>query len=292
MWTNYHTHTHYCDGKESIEVTVGKAHELGMTAIGFSSHAPLPFEKAWCMKADQLPEYIETINLLKKTSPLPVYTGLEVDFIPGVVSPTDFRHQLDYTIGSVHFVERYTNGEHWEIDSTFTVFKEGLERIFDNNVRTAVERYFELTRKMVDHSNPDIVGHLDKIKMQNRNGLFNETESWYQAAVVSTLNAIKKAGCIVEVNTRGLYQQKTTTTYPSPWILQRIHQMNMPITLSSDAHHPSDLVNQFPETARILLELGFKNLRILLDGKWQDVAFNEHGLQFKQVSHHPVVKPN
>lgn len=48
--------------------------------------------------------------------------------------------------------------------------------------------------------------------------------------------------------------------------------LKIPITISSDAHHPEDLINQFPETAKLLTEIGFKKIGILLDGKWQDTA--------------------
>jgi histidinol-phosphatase (PHP family) len=53
---------------------------------------------------------------------------------------------------------------------------------------------------------------------------------------------------------------------------------NIRITLSSDAHHPDDLVNEFKTTASLLNEIGFKNLSILMGGKWKQMPFNQHGI--------------
>jgi histidinol-phosphatase (PHP family) len=130
---------------------------------------------------------------------------------------------------------------------------------------------------------------MDKIKMHNRGDrFFMEEEPWYREQIDLTLDAVAEAGCIVEVNTRGLYQNKTDTTYPSPWILQEILRKNIPVILSSDAHHPDDLVNHFPETARDLVNIGFKKIRILLNGKWTDVAFGEQGIIGQDLADHTV----
>jgi histidinol-phosphatase (PHP family) len=272
MWSNYHCHTNFCDGKKSVAEVIDKAKAMNMIALGISSHASLPFENKWSMRPGMLDNYLSEINRAKED--FEVYAGLEVDFIPNKISPFDFKDRLDYTIGSVHFVN-----DTWEIDNTYDVFMDGLKNIFGGSIRKAVARYYELTREMVRTTPPNIVGHMDKIKMHNRGDhFFMEEEPWYREQVDLTLDAIAKAGCIVEVNTRGIYQNKTDTLYPSPWILQEIHKKNIPVTLSSDAHHPDDLVNRFPETAGELIGIGFKKIRILLNGQWTDVDFDEQGI--------------
>lgn len=288
MWTNYHTHSTWCDGKKSVPDVIAKAEALKMAAIGLSSHAPLPFPRSWCMKEENLDAYLSQIRTLKQTHRYPeIYSGLEIDYIPQKISPLQFKNRLDYTIGSIHFVDAFPNGDGWEIDGTYQLFRDGLTQIFHNDIRAAITRYFDLTREMVLNAPPDIIGHIDKIKIQNRDGLFSETESWYRDAVTKTLDVVQQEGCIVEVNTRGIYQKKSHTTYPGPWILNEIHQRSIPITLSSDAHHPDDLVNQFTYVAGELLHIGFKKIRILLDGRWQDVAFDNEGIKRGQ-SHYPL----
>jgi len=272
MWSNLHTHSNYCDGTSALTEIINSAISKNMVSLGFSSHAPLPFLSPWCMKKENFLTYLNEINQLKKnTSQLQVYTGLEVDYIPEKISVDDFKNQLDYTIGSIHFVESFSDGRGWEIDGPNASFNEGYEHIFKKDIRAVVTRYFELTREMVTRSCPSVVGHLDKIKIQNKYyPYFEESENWYQQEVKRTLDVIRTSGAIVEVNTRGLYQKKSDTPYPSPSILKLILQQKIPITLSSDAHHPDDLINQFPETAKLLLAIGFKKICILMDGKWQE----------------------
>ena len=277
MWSNLHTHSSYCDGASSLKELIDSAISKNMISLGFSSHAPLPFHSPWCMKRENLTHYINEINQLKKsTSQLQVYSGLEVDYIPGKISTDNFKNQLDYTIGSIHFVESFHDGRGWEIDGTHASFSEGYEFIFKKDIRAVVTRYLELTREMVIRSCPTVIGHLDKIKIQNKYfPYFDESENWYQQEVKHTLDVIRESGAIVEVNTRGLYQKKSITTYPSPWILELICQQRIPITLSSDAHHPEDLIKQFPETAKLLLAIGFKKILILMDGTWKEQLIKE-----------------
>jgi histidinol-phosphatase (PHP family) len=280
MWFNYHTHSTYCDGKGGLSEYVAKATQLGLAQLGFSSHAPLPFDCKWCMKSDALNDYLDEIEHLKGLPPgIELYKGLEVDFIPGIIEPHSFKDDLDYTIGSVHFVDAFADGRRWEIDGPHSSFLDGLRSIFSNDIQAVVSRYFELTREMISTSCPAVLGHLDKIKIQNIDEkFFSESDAWYQVEMKKTIESILQTGVIVEVNTRGLYQKKSLTTYPSPWVLQLLLEKNIPVTISSDAHHPDDLIKQFHETARLLNKTGFKKLTVLRNGTWQQFDFNEDGV--------------
>ena len=277
MWSNFHTHSHYCDGKGKIADYLQAVVDSGVVNIGFSSHAPVPFPCSWCMKEDDFPDYLEEIRQACKLFPqLEVYRGLEVDYIPAVVSPRTFADRLDFTIGSIHFVEGY-EGKRWEIDNTLEVFKDGLKKIFNNDIRAAITRYLELTCEMLREAPPSILGHLDKIKVNARETSFDETEDWYRQEVRRTLEVIASTDTIVEVNTRGLYKKKSATTYPSPWILEELRDRNIRITISSDAHHPQDLIREFDATLVLLDYIGFRNITILQNGTWKEVPFTEYG---------------
>lgn len=280
MWSNFHMHSKYCDGKGELMDYVEQARSLKMMSLGFSSHAPVNFPCNWCMRAENLDEYLHEIETLKSAiNDIDIYKSLEIDFIPGRISPKQFKDSLDYTVGSIHFVDEWPDGIPWEIDGQHTLFLEGLDKIFDGDMRGVITRYFELTREMVQESEPTIIGHLDKIKIQNPSDkFFIESDSWYLSEVKKTIDVIHKSNCIVEVNTRGIYQKKTPDTYPSPWILKLLHEKNIPITLNSDAHHPSDIINEFSETVGLLSEIGFKSLTVLHEGRWKPFSFNSHGI--------------
>jgi histidinol-phosphatase (PHP family) len=65
---------------------------------------------------------------------------------------------------------------------------------------------------------------------------------------------------VIEVNTRGIYKKRSEALFPGKEILKKIRNLKIPITLSSDAHKPSELSLYFPEAKKILASIGFKTL--------------------------------
>src|SRR5690242_19579347 len=97
MWSNYHSHNLYCDGKSTLAEYLDEARATGVARLGFSSHAPLPFPCKWCMREDKLRSYIREIDKLKTAANgIEIYKGLEIDYVPGVVSARNFVAMLDY----------------------------------------------------------------------------------------------------------------------------------------------------------------------------------------------------
>lgn len=283
-WTNYHSHSRHCDGTHAIESYIQEAIEANIASYGISSHAALPFYSKWAMKEDDLPSYLAEIQRLKLKyqGAIELYSSLEIDYIPGLAGPDQekyYQARLDYTLGAVHFVEQFADGTHWAIDGSPTEFLEGLNKIFNGDIRKAVTRYYELVRWMVMLETPDIIAHLDKIKMHNRdNFYFSENEEWYRQEVEKTLKVIASLGATVEVNTRGLYKGKTLDLYPSRWILDRMRAMQIPITLNSDAHSPREVAAGFEIAARILRDVGYTHLMVLHKGNWLEAPFTETGI--------------
>ena len=50
MLANFHTHSTFCDGKNTPEEIVLAALEKGFVSIGFSSHGYTPYDLRYCMK--------------------------------------------------------------------------------------------------------------------------------------------------------------------------------------------------------------------------------------------------
>jgi len=283
-WTNYHSHTIFSDGSDKPALYLKEALRQGVHTYGFSCHAPVPFETDWCMKRERLEDYYEEIKILKEKyySNINILISLEVDFVPGLVSPNDdiFRNSaLDYIIGSVHFVDAFQDGTPWGIDISCEVFEDGLERIWKGDIQKATRRYYELVREMIVQSNPTIIGHFDKIRMHNRaNKYYSENEGWYKDEIFKTLEVIRAAKSLMEVNTRGMYKGYTNEPYPSLWILSEAKKMAIPIVLNSDAHKPVEITARFPETAIMLSKAGYKELFNWIDKNWQSFPFNESGI--------------
>lgn len=263
---------------------IKKAVAEGLHAYGFSSHGPLNLDISWPMKRGQLADYVSNFQKLRTEwqNHIELYLGLEIDFLPGSTwwdQIGSLYRELDYVIGSIHLVDAFEDGRPWEIDGDHSLFEEGLEKIFEGNVQAAISRYYELVRWMLLLENPEILGHFDKIKIHNRGGrYFSESDDWYRAEIDKTLKVARNMGTIIEVNTRGLYTGKSLELYPSHWILERIHSMGLPITLSSDAHAPEEVSAGFEFASKILRKIGFERVSVLLGGKWTAVPFGDAGL--------------
>jgi len=274
---NYHTHTFFCDGNNTPEAFVREAIRKKMTAIGFSSHSPLPFNNDYCINENKLEEYkTEIKNLQKKyKDSIYIFLSLEFDYVPGITKNFDILKKqlgLDYTIGSVHLVKSKSSDALWFIDGPNINYTNGLSHIFNNNIKLAVESYYSQIQEMIITQKPDIIGHIDKVKMNNKERFFSEEETWYKKLAKKTLEVTAKTNCIIEVNTRGIYKKKCESLYPGIFLLEEIYKMNIPITLSSDAHSPEELTAYFPETISILKDIGFQKLKYFTSNGWIDQA--------------------
>jgi len=281
-WTNYHTHSQYCDGKEELSAYVEEAIKKGFPAIGFSGHAPMPFYTEWTIKQENFADYLEEVQELKVEykDKIQVYSGLEIDYIKELTGVEKFKDcKLDYTIGSVHFLGSFPNGEYFGIDHTGEKFERGLQGIFFGDIQELVIYYYRKINEMIASNPPDVIGHFDIIKKFNLNNrFFNENDNWYRDTVSECLNQVAKTGCIVEINTRGVFKKLCDDFYPSHWILQRCKQLKIPVMINGDAHHPSEIDSLFVPVAQKLKQIGFTEVSVFLDQKWKQVGFTENGL--------------
>ena len=273
LLNNYHTHTKFCDGSTDPENYVKKAIEYKMHSLGFSAHAPLPFEAHWSIKKENLPEYCNTIKALKEkyAEQIKIYLSLEMDYIPDMtVSFADYisQYKLDYSLGSIHLVRYKNNNELWFIDGPQEGYIKGLKDIFNDNIQLAVKSFYEQTCEMIKTQKPQLIGHLDKIKMNNKGRFFNEDEQWYKDIVHDTIKYIASTDSIVEINTRGIYKHRTESLFPSDFIIKQCYQYNIPICVNSDTHVPNELINYFDETFEILKHIGYKKIYYFENGNW------------------------
>lgn len=267
---NYHTHTAFCDGQGEPEEYVLESINCGLQAIGFSSHAPVPFTNNWALQAQQIDEYCRTINSLKVkyAGLIQIYLGLEIDYLPQMsYRLSEFEElNLDYTIGSVHFCPEPIAGKFLSVNAS----EDNIIRLIDfkGSVEEFVSSYYESVRNMVRSFKPNIIGHLDIIKKYNHGDkYFSENQEWYQAEVLKTLEVIAKNRAILEVNTGGLVRGEEL--YPSKWIMKEARKLNIPVLINSDAHRPEAVNAKFSEAREALLEAGYTEQMILLDHTWK-----------------------
>jgi len=210
--------------------------------IGFSDH--IYFKKAvWSMDFADLPNYVNKINALKKTSQIPIKTGAEVDFVPSKMvrlMRMINRFDFDYLMGSVHFI-----GD-WQIDSDKQIHRWRRE-----NVDQVYQQYFALVQEMAKSGLFDVVGHLDLVKKYNFRPKRDITSLLFE-----TVEVISKAKMCVEVNTGGL-RKPCREVYPSEELLKICFENGLPITLGSDAHSPEDIGVGLDKAVDLLRKAGY-----------------------------------
>ena len=273
---NYHTHTRHCDGTGEPREFAEAALRKGMPRLGFSGHNVLPFPTDWTMPKENLSSYLEETRAVKAwyEGSLQVFVGLEVDYIPGLTSPAHpdiSALGLDFVIGSVHFVGPRDGQHEWTVDGDRAELDLALRKGFDGSARALVERYYRLLGEMALSARPDIVGHFDIVKKNNRDGrYFSEDAPWYREAVDGALKAIAKAGIVMEMNTGGVVRGTSGALYPSRWILERGRELAIPVMVNADAHAPENIDGHFPESLSLLRSIGFRAQRQLTSAGWAD----------------------
>lgn len=275
--SNYHSHSTFCDGRGSMEDFVKFAVSKAVRKYGFSAHSPLPFSTFWNMELDDMPEYIAEFHRLKAkySAQIDLYIGLEADYIH---NHFELQHTLysyaefDYIIGSIHYMDPLPKGGFWCIDGSFTDFYAGLKALFDGEIRPAVERFFDMSESMILKGGFDIVGHFDKISLNaSRCADFEITDSWYQNRVGELLQAIKKQGLILEINTKSLREKGLV--YPDFQFLPLIKELEIPVTVNSDCHYPTNILDSYEPVYAQLKKTGIASCMQLEKGKWIEVEY-------------------
>jgi histidinol-phosphatase (PHP family) len=269
-------HTVFCDGEDEIETYCRAAWEGGFASLGFSAHAPVYAKTGivsdWHLSENRLAPYLEAVRdaALRWAGKIPVYLGLEVDYIQGRMGPadTDYRDMgLDYIIGSVHYVVPPGGGEPFTVDGPREDFDRDVRSRFGGDGEALMETYWDTLERMIRAGGFDILGHMDLVKKNNRREeWFSLTGGRYTGKARSLAALIARSGIVAEVNTGGLNRGRTEDTYPSREILAFLREQGVPVTITADAHRVSDLGGHYEDARRTLLEAGYARA-VLFEGK-------------------------
>jgi histidinol-phosphatase (PHP family) len=275
-YSSLHVHTVFCDGEDEIETYCRAAWERGFASLGFSAHAPVYAKTGivsdWHLREDRLAGYLEAVRdaVLRWAGKIPVYLGLEVDYIRDLMGPADPDYRdmgLDYIIGSVHYVFPPGGGEPFTVDGPGDEFACDVRSRFGGDGEALMETYWETLEKMICAGGFDILGHMDLVKKNNRQEeWFSLTGGPYLGKARSLAARIARSGMVVEVNTGGINRGKTKDTYPSREILAFLREEHVPVTVTADAHRVSDLGGHYDAARRTLLEAGYTHA-MLFEGK-------------------------
>ena len=264
---NLHTHSTFCDGKNTPEEIVLAAIDKGFGSIGFSGHGYTPYDLRYCMKDTE--GYIAEINRLKEKykGKINVLLGIEED----AFAPVD-QARFDYIIGSSHYY--CVDGKYYPIDSSYEYFKKCLEA-FDYDAVKMAEVYYGSFCGYIQRRKPDIIGHFDLITKFDEldRSLFLENPQYRAVAEKYALQAAE-SGCLFEVNTGAITRGFRTTPYPSAHLLYVLKNCGARLILSSDSHAIDTLDCAFEETEKYLYDIGFRYAYLPTKGGFEPYPLN------------------
>ncbi len=223
-----HNHTPLCNHAQGKpQEYIKNAIKKGIKIYGFADHAPMEFDKKYRMSFNDMKNYENEINSLKKQykDKIKILLGYEVDFTPTkYLDKRVLTADVDYLIGSVHFLDN------WGFDNP-----EFIKEWEDRDVDDVYKEYFEYIEKMASSKLFQIVGHIDLVKVFGHKPKKNIKD-----IAKNAIKAIKKANMAVEINTAGL-RKPVKELYPSDELFEMIIDEGIDITLSSDAHSPEQV---------------------------------------------------
>lgn len=185
-------------------------------------------------------DYVRTVERAKSAG-LPVLLGIEMDWIPGKAEILrDFLAPYDWDIvlGSVHYVGS------WGIDDDAFLFEWEHRDI----ARTWAE-YGASMRDLALSGLADVLTHPDVLKK------FGHRPTDETPLHDLILQGAAANGTAIELNSNGL--RRCDEVFPALPLVQRAHDLGLPVTLASDAHHARLVGDQFPALAAWAKRAGY-----------------------------------
>lgn len=252
---NFHTHTTYCDGKNTAAEMALAAYEKGFETLGFSGHSYTAFDESYCMSKQGVKDYLAEIEALKReyAGKMDIFAGVEQDYYSE--EPTA---PFDYVIGSVHYV--YCDGLYFDVDESAEKMERTILECFGGDSMKYAAAYFETAADVVRKTGADIIGHFDLLTKFNEGNRFFDVESKaYRFAALEAMEALLKTDRPFEINTGAMYRGLRTEPYPSFALLKELRKRGGKILFSSDSHDTFSLGFAFREMAQGALEAGFSS---------------------------------
>ena len=261
MLQNLHTHTVFCDGKDTPEEMIDTAISRGFDSLGFSMHAST--NPPCKYSGRNIPQYFEELNRLKKKyeGKIEIFTGTELDYFSHGVVDVD---SYEYTIASVHF--GFKDGVRMEYDYSANETQKYITELYGGDSAAYARDYYGIVATVADRfPKATFIGHFDLITKFNEKapGIIDTENAKYKSAAIEALVALKEKNEFFEVNTGAISRGYRTTPYPAPFILDKMKEIGCKLVLTSDCHDRRFIDCHFNESKEYLLAHGIDTLYYL-----------------------------
>ncbi len=269
---DYHTHNQMCHhAVGSIEDYIKKAIDKKLDLIGISDHFPYEYLKSssilieevpyqeYAMSLNEVDLYLSSIQRLRDIykNKIQLRVAFEVDYFKSQESFLNLQiknrlNNLDYILGSVHIL--HGKSKLFAVDDRrfLSMYKE-----YDSIDNIYLEYYHKLQDMITSEEfDFDVVSHFDLPKKYKKRAIDKEL---VMNEVIKTLECVKRRDLTVEINTGGL-RKEIKEQYPSFEIIEKMYELDIPILLGSDAHHPNELGYKFNKMIKLVSKIGYTKL--------------------------------
>ena len=268
---NFHTHTVFCDGKNTAEEMAEQALLLGFTHLGFSGHMDPDITM-------DLAAYDKKIRSLqdKYRGQVDILRGVELD---GLFAPRDENEKallddMEYLIGSTHFIESPSGGEYGCVDDTPDRLEKFCREEFGGDYYRLAKAYYELEAEIYERTRCTFVGHFDLVtRFNDQMRVIDENDRRYISPALETMEYLVSKGLPFEINCGAVNRGRKAELYPNRFLLRSLRGMGGEILINSDAHQKELLNGGFDIAARTAVECGFTHTLFLEHGADGKVRF-------------------
>lgn len=226
MYASYHTHTARCMHATGIDEDYVKcAIAGGVSVLGFSDHAPMPYGGGYVsyykMTPEELPTYTSSILTLKEkyADKIEIHMGLETEYYPSLWERSLelwSGYPVEYLLLGQHFTGEETDPDR-DPSPTPSADKERVRRYVDR-VITAIG-----TGRITYIAHPDLINYTG----DDTDFYFTEMERLIRAAMA--------AGTPIEYNLLGQRQKRC---YPREEFWRIASSLRAPTVIGCDSHEP------------------------------------------------------
>ena len=263
--SNYHTHSTFCDGQDSVQSIVESAIEKGFKYLGFSSHSYIEGEDYWTLKKDSLAEYVREVLRVKEKyhSRISVFLGIEQDTCSNI-----YDYNFDYVIGSMHSIEK--DGRFYAVDQDQQSFKSLLENVYLNDFDSLCRDYFEQLQDVFTKTQADVIGHFDLVSKFAEVLNLSFPKNYLKYAEKAIEKIIKEVK-IFEINTGGMARGYKKMPYPSREILSLILRKGGKVMINTDCHNKNNLDFGIENAVKLAKDVGFTEQVIFTDKGFETI---------------------
>lgn len=252
-----HSHTFYSKhATGTVDELVRASIAAGVTVLTITDHAPFPVDRDNRLLVSELEQYFSDIDSARQTyrEQITILRGLELDYMPGTDNFNRellARYPMDFVIGSIHYVE---------------VPGEPMVKVWELPRLTGeafLDCYFANLVALLDSGLFDAIGHADIL-------LRGVPEDILMRRFEPLLELLARSGIAFELNASGLRKSSLDPvtgvevqglwSYPSRELLGQMIARDVPLTIGSDAHEPSDAGAGIAELLTALRPVGLRRI--------------------------------